>query len=286
MDRRQFLTRSGAGVAAVAAGGAMGGVGAGMWEQRQERDRREAQDYAGDGHGAQRVWWSLDTDEQVAALTFDDGPHPELTQRVLAVLAGQHVPATFFMIGQNAVEHPGLAAEVVAAGHEIGNHSWSHGRVVDQDRVTLRDEIRRGAQSLGAVTGRRTKWFRPPRGMVSGDVLFEAAVARHAVVLWSMTRGGPSVRGSAAILAHLVQRLHPGAIVDLHDGTGSHQDDAKLLRRRHEELAMLPDFLTRSLAAGYRFVTLSELLHRPTGSAAAPSTRSLLVHPQPAVPGD
>lgn len=272
MDRRQFLTRSGFGVAAVAVGGVAGGVRVGVEDRHRERNRREAEDYNGDRRGTQRVWWSLETDQRVAALTFDDGPHPDLTPRVLAVLAAHHVHATFFMIGQNAVAHRALAADVVAGGHEVANHTWSHGRVVDQDRATVRREILRGASSLRSVTGQEPKWFRPPRGMVNGDVLSGTAVARSELVLWSMTRGGASVQGSAAVLAHLIKNVHPGAIVDLHDGTGINQKDAKLLGRRREELAILPTFIARTMAAGYRFVTVSELLgpgpHAGSGRAA------------------
>ncbi|MDQ6696362.1 MAG: polysaccharide deacetylase family protein [Actinomycetota bacterium] len=262
MDRRQFLTHSGVGVAALAIGGAAGAAEEGLRERHQERDRRESQDSATDGHGVQRVWWSLETEQRVASLTFDDGPHHELTPRVLAMLGAHEVRGTFFMIGQNAAAHPKLVADVVAGGHEVANHTWSHGRVVEQDPATVHEEILRGARALRSITGRHTRWFRPPRGMVSGDVLSGASAAHNELVLWSMTRGGPSVKGSEAILSHMTTHLHPGAIVDLHDGTGVHPDDANLLQRRHEELAVLPRFLAQSIAAGYRFVTVAELLQQ------------------------
>ena len=268
MDRREFLTRSGIGVAAAASTGAASGAGVGLWEHHQERQRREAKDYAGEGRGGQRVWWSVDTAERVAALTFDDGPHHELTPRVLKMLARHDLRATFFMIGRHAADRRGLVREVMAAGHEIANHTWSHGRVVEQNRATLRDEIQRGAEALRTITGHPTKWFRPPRGMVTGDMLAAAATQGHEIVLWSVSRGGPAVETPAAVLAHLTNHLHPGAIIDLHDGTGINTTDAKLLQRRHVELEVLPSFLTRAVAEGYRFVTVSGLL-APTARDSA-----------------
>lgn len=271
MDRRQFLARSGFGVAAVAVGGVAAGAGVDAQDRHRARIRCEAQDYSGDGLGAQRIWWSLDTDRRVAALTFDDGPQVGLTARVLATLASHNVHATFFMIGCNAMAHRSLVADVVAGGHEIANHTWSHGRLVEQDRVAVRNEILRGARAIRSLTGQDAMWFRPPRGMVDGDVLSGAAVARSEVVLWSVSRGGPSVRGSAAVLAHLTRELHPGAIIDLHDGTGINPSDADRLARRHEELAILPTFLTRAIAAGYRFDTVSDLIAAEADIGTAPA---------------
>ena len=271
MDRRQFLTRSGFGVAAVAVGGVAAGAGVNAQDLHRERIRRETEDYSGDGHGSQRIWWSVDTNRRVAALTFDDGPHLGLTDRVLAMLAAHDVHATFFMIGRNAVAQQSLVADVVAGGHEIANHTWSHGRLVEQDRATVRHEILRGARAIRSLTGQDPRWFRPPRGMVDGDVLSGAAAARSELVLWSVSRGGPNVRGSAAVLAHLTRQLHPGAIIGLHDGTGINPNDADRLARRHEELAILPTFLTRAIDAGYRFDTVSELIaaEADTGTASA-----------------
>lgn len=290
MDRRQFLTQSGIGVAALAAGGAAGAVVGGTEADAQarprERDRRERADYSGDGHGSQRVWWSLRTDQRVVALTFDDGPHAELTPRVLAVLAEHRVRATFFMIGENAIAHRSLVADVVGAGHEVANHTWSHGRVVEEDRASVHRDILRGAHAVHAASGRRTRWLRPPRGMVDGDVLSGAAAAGNELVLWSVTRGGPTVRGSAAVLRHLVGHLHPGAIIDLHDGTGTHPTDHDLIERRHEELAILPAFLTRSIAAGYRFLTVSELLATPVRAHPRGSEPAAPVGAHSTVAGD
>jgi peptidoglycan/xylan/chitin deacetylase (PgdA/CDA1 family) len=162
--------------------------------------------------------------------------------------------------------------------------------VVEEDRTSVRRDILRGASALHAVSGRRTRWLRPPRGMVDGDVLAGATAAGSELVLWSVTRGGPAVRGSAGVLSHLVSHLHPGAIIDLHDGTGTHSTDQRLLRRRHEELAILPAFLARSIAAGYRFVTVSELLDPlldpPAGTGPQGSGPAVPAGGRPTVAGD
>ena len=271
MDRRQFLTRSGGGAAALAVGGVLGVSATSTWDRSHERTRREVQDYASNGRGAQRVWWSLETTEPVVAITFDDGPHPELTPRVLAVLADRSITATFFMIGRHVHDHPGLARRVLAAGHEVANHSWSHRRVVDEDGGELKAEIVDGALALEHLTGARPRWFRPPRGMVTGELLMAAADVGEEVVLWSVTRGGPEVSDAQAVLHHLTSHLHPGAIIDLHDGTGIDPGEPQLLRRRHQELEVLPAFLDHAVAHHYRFVTVSELL---AGAGGPPPART------------
>ena len=147
------------------------------------------------------MWWSLDTTEPVVAITFDDGPHPELTPRVLAVLADRSVTATFFMIGRHIHGEPRPGEAGLAAGRGAsGQPSSSHRRVVDEDGGELKAEIVDGALALERLTGARPRWFRPPRGMVTGELLMAAAEVGEEVVLWSVTRGGPEINDARAVL--------------------------------------------------------------------------------------
>lgn len=270
MNRRRFLTRTGAGAAALAVGGVAGATAVHGLDGRNGLARSEAQDYAGTDHGNERVWWSVATTDKVIGLTFDDGPHPELTPKVLKILADRRLHATFFMIGLNAIDHQQIASAVVSAGHEVANHTLSHGRLVEQEAHTVRREIAEGARSLHRVTGVETRWFRPPRGMISGDVLRGAKAIHQDVVLWSVTRGPSADSDTRGVGRHLVARLHPGAIVDLHDGTGRNPHDGRLLTRRRAELAALPGFLDQAIAAGYRFLTVSQLLDTAGGGSSPP----------------
>src|SRR5262245_47795886 len=90
------------------------------------RQAQEDGNYAAGPHGRQVVLWSVDTDQRIAALTFDDGPTPVFTPRALDITAAAGIPATFFMIGRLVADHPALATTVLEAGHEVANHSWSH----------------------------------------------------------------------------------------------------------------------------------------------------------------
>ena len=104
----------------------------------------------------------VDTDEKVVALTFDDGPDPFHTPRVLEILDRYHVKATFFMLGRNVERHPAMAREVLARGHEIGNHSYSHARLILMSPRRVRDEIERTDQLLRGIGVSGEILFRPP----------------------------------------------------------------------------------------------------------------------------
>ena len=126
MQRRAFLRflGVGGGIAVVSAGA--GGTAVGAVDYIDDTHGREDGAFGGVGSGQQRVVWSVATHEPVVALTFDDGPNPRYTERVLSVLAAHEVKASFFMIGRLVRQYPDLVQAVRAGGHEIGNHSWSH----------------------------------------------------------------------------------------------------------------------------------------------------------------
>jgi peptidoglycan/xylan/chitin deacetylase (PgdA/CDA1 family) len=209
----------------------------------------------------------VDTTRRIAALTFDDGPTPVFTPPVLDVLAGAGVPATFFMIGTLVHQYPSIARRVAAAGHEIGNHTWSHISAPTASDRTNVGEIDRATELITSVTGATPRWYRPPRGMLVGSAVRRAFERGQGVAMWSVTRGPARIADSdvAGVRRHLVESMHPGAVVDLHDGVGSSAFggvdgySASLTRRRQAEIEALPDVLAAWQAAGYSLVTLSEL---------------------------
>jgi peptidoglycan/xylan/chitin deacetylase (PgdA/CDA1 family) len=224
--------------------------------------------------GGQRVVWSVVTDQPIAALTFDDGPHPSLTPRILDMLDRAAVPASFLMMGHNAEAYPGLVAEVVAAGHDIGNHSWRHLNLARTSSTETRREIEIGAEKIEAASGRAVEMFRPPRGRLNEAALRILAPLRQDIVLWSVTRGALDWRSPQRVAAHVVDAVGPGDIIDFHDGIGrgTFAPDApmgqELMERRLVEVAALPRILAGIAAKGIRLVRLSELLPpAPLGSA-------------------
>lgn len=236
-------------------------MGGSQRERVQSARRREPAHYGGTGQGAAKVVWSVGTAEDAVALTFDDGPHPRLTPRVLDVLADHDVRATFFLIGTAAERRPALVRRLLDDGHEVGNHSWSHASIALLDGDEAREEVLRGSDSLARLTGQQPRWFRPPRGMLTGSILRSAADLEQDVALWSVrTPRGSNWSSPGDVTEHLLGALQPGSIYCLHDGTSGREHEAELERRRETELAALPDFLARATDRGFAFLTLSELV--------------------------
>ncbi|MGH8907171.1 MAG: polysaccharide deacetylase family protein [Egibacteraceae bacterium] len=152
------------------------------------------------------------------ALTFDDGPDPASTPQFLALLDSLGWRATFFMLGSMVDRNPGLAAEVAAAGHDIGSHSYEHLHQTRRSPRAVRDDVTRSLEVIAEATGRAPRWFRPPGGGLSVGGL--ATTWRHHVrtVLW--TASGQDWQPWAtpdSVAAHIERNLRGGATVLLHD---------------------------------------------------------------------
>ena len=153
------------------------------------------------------------------ALTFDDGPHPEHTRRVLDSLDAFGAKAAFFVIGRKADAHPELVREIARRGHALGVHGYSHDRFFSlRSRRRVRRDLRRAVAALERITGERPRLFRPPIGHLSPAI---AGVARELglrAVGWSV-RGLDGWRGARArrVAARVRAGLRDGAIVLLHD---------------------------------------------------------------------
>ena len=120
------------------------------------------------------------------ALTFDDGPHPEHTPRLLDVLAEWQLTATFFVIGELAARHPDLVRRIAAEGHELGNHTWSHGEPSRIDARQFLDEVRRTDELLAELTGTAPRTMRPPKGELNWSKLAGLWQRGQSVVLWNV----------------------------------------------------------------------------------------------------
>ncbi|MEA5367036.1 polysaccharide deacetylase family protein [Amycolatopsis sp., V23-08] len=149
------------------------------------------------------------------ALTFDDGPHPETTPALLAALGD--APATFFLQGSNAADHPDLVRAIAAAGHTIGNHSWTHPRLPALSPPERELEVARTQDLLTGITGTRPALFRPPYG--DTDAAVAATIAGHglAEILWTVdTRDWAGASTGEIVEASAV--VEPGGVILMHDG--------------------------------------------------------------------
>jgi peptidoglycan/xylan/chitin deacetylase (PgdA/CDA1 family) len=153
------------------------------------------------------------------ALTFDDGPSPGSTERVLDVLGAANVRAAFFVVGRNAERWPRLVERIDAEGHLVGNHTWDHSHygIFRRDEYWRR-QVERTDRVIEQIIGKRPAMFRPPMGIKTWHVTGAARNARHAVVTWNR-RGMDGVATDAEqIVARLAPPAKAGDVLLLHDG--------------------------------------------------------------------
>jgi chitin deacetylase len=182
----------------------------------------------------------------VVALTFDDGPWPRETDRVLAVLKEHKVKATFFMIGRHLETYPQIARRVRDAGHEIGSHSWNH----SIRPRGARSEITRTDAILKRLLKQETPLFRPPFGALHNGMAKNAKALGKTVVLWSADSNDWDHASADSIYNKVMLQTRPGGIILLHDGGGD----------RTATVQALPRIIKSLRSKGYRFVTVPELL--------------------------
>jgi peptidoglycan/xylan/chitin deacetylase (PgdA/CDA1 family) len=191
------------------------------------------------------------------ALTFDDGPSP-WTLDIAAALEAHGCRGTFFLLGSAAAQRPDVVRTLARAGHELGNHLWSHADPASQSRAVLRDEIERAAHAIGEAAGAPPALLRPP---YCGAPEAVARAARRGggtlVVLRSVDPADWSLDGAEQIAERVLQAAQPGDIVCLHDGVapGNTGTDS-----RAATLAAVQQLVPALLERGLRPVTVSELL--------------------------
>lgn len=157
-------------------------------------------------------------DPSAVALTFDDGPHPEGTPRVLELLAAADARATFFLAGEQVERRPGLAAEIVAAGHEVAVHCHRHRNLMRVPPRATRDDLDRGAEAIAAAAGVEPRRFRPPLGILTAPALAHARRRGWETVLWR--RDGRDWADGAtpeSIASRLLGKAEGGDVLLLHD---------------------------------------------------------------------
>jgi peptidoglycan-N-acetylglucosamine deacetylase len=194
----------------------------------------------------------VETDDRVVALTLDDGPTPEGTDAILRVLEAKGVRATFFLTGAEIERCPELARKIAAAGHEIGNHSYAHERMVMMSQARIAEEVERTDALIRETGYDGPILFRPPYGKkLFGLPYYLEKTGRTSV----MCDVEPDSFDEAAaspdwIVAHVLERARPGSIVLLH----------VMYPSRRSSLDAVAGVVDALRADGYRFVTASELL--------------------------
>jgi peptidoglycan/xylan/chitin deacetylase (PgdA/CDA1 family) len=213
--------------------------------------------------------------ERVVALTYDDGPNPPYTNRILSVLRAERVHATFFVVGRAAQAYPSVIRREAKDGDAIGNHTWSHGHLLLYGEDGLRRTLERTDQAIFSATGIHTRIMRPPFGARDWLVLGEVRKLGYTPVMWSVPLANDWEYPPAHVIAARVLRyVGDGAIIDLHDGNRgivcAHTRTATRLCDRSadvEATRLIIDALKRE---GFHFVTIPQLLrmqpHPPLSS--------------------
>lgn len=180
------------------------------------------------------------------ALTFDDGPHRAYTPRLLDLLRGRNVKATFFVIGHMAAKYPDLVKRMAAEGHEVGNHTYSHVTLTKVPPEEVDVEYQANDDVIFQLTGKHARYCRPPGGDHNLEVLRRASSLGLTTVLWTDDPGDYSNPGADILYARETRALSPGGIILLHDGS-------------KDTLTTLGKFIDTARAEGYTFVSLDRL---------------------------
>lgn len=206
---------------------------------------------------------AINTQQRVCALTFDDGPHASNTPRLLRILRERNVKATFYVVGKNVKTYPSIIRQIVADGHELGNHTFNHPSLTSLSDAQVRNELRTTATAItNVLPGYRIATLRPPYG-ATNDRVKQLAFGefRYPSIMWSIDPQDWKRPGVSVVTSRIVNGIHPGAIILAHDIHAPTID-------------AMPSTIDQLLAKGYRFVTVSQLLSmdRPAPVATAPAT--------------
>lgn len=201
------------------------------------------------------ILWEVPVQKKVIALTFDDGPHKEISPQILDLLKQYDAKATFFVLGNRMDKYKEIILREVAEGHELGNHTFNHAlfnRKVSKGE--LNREIELTKQKLYEITGTYGKWFRPPGGYYNDDVVAAAKENGYTVVMWSWHQDTEDWKrpGAKKIARKVLNNVRNGDIVLMHDNVQGSTQTLEALK------IILPELTAR----GYKFVTVSQLMQK------------------------
>ena len=204
--------------------------------------------------------------DKYIAITFDDGPHPQNTPRLLDMLRARNIKATFYMVGSNADAYPQVVRRVVAEGHEIGNHSYTHRLFSKMSDADIRQELSRTRDAIVRAAGVQPRTLRPPYGgMLQRQREWVNAEFGYPIILWSVDPLDWRRPGASVVCSRILKSTTAGGIVLVHD-------------LHSQTVDAMPATLDGLLQRGFKFVTVSQLLAMQAEPATAHTTAGLTAY--------
>jgi len=197
--------------------------------------------------------------EKLVAITFDDGPSPEWTPKILDELKRANVKATFFMLGEHVEKYPDIAKRVADEGHEIGNHTYDHHGLVYYTPQELQKEIKHAEQVIQKATGKTTQYFRPPKAWLTNPEKEQLRQMGYKVILWSLNSKDWVTFDDKYMIRYIMRNVRPGDIILFHDAGGVFSTEGG---DRSETVSTIYRLVEKLREKGYRPVTISELINK------------------------
>ncbi|MCL6547925.1 MAG: polysaccharide deacetylase family protein [Alicyclobacillus sp.] len=195
-------------------------------------------------------------DRKVAALTFDDGPDNVWTPQILRVLSQYAVKATFMCVGRRVQQHPSVLQRIVREGHVVGNHSFSHPNLTKIPIAEVRNQIVETENEIQRIAGVRPRFFRPPYGALSDEVIREVRALGDLIIFWDVDSLDWAGLTPAQVAANVLAHTAPGAIILMHCAGGVGESLANTVQA-------LPYIIQTLREEGYTLTTVSDMIRAP-----------------------
>jgi peptidoglycan-N-acetylglucosamine deacetylase len=209
--------------------------------------------------------YRIKTNQKKVVMTFDDGPSPEWTPRILDALKAANIKATFFMIGHHVKKYPDIALRVAREGHTIGNHGYAHSVLLYYTLPELEEEIKYTELVIRDITGVTTKFFRPPKAWLRRDIKEKIKSMGYEIVLWSLNSKDWVMQHHLRMVKFITRNIKNGDILLFHDSGNIFSAEGGDRSQTVEAIPLLAESLRKK---GYEFVPLEELLCSTKGNGS------------------